>query len=541
MTVIAVILTVIFTVALFYALKKWYNNLQSQYPSINTQIQPQPSNIPLTDWTGSLNLDAQRYAVQNYCTLKGYDYEPPKDGNDYGHCLYNETTCKNDSNPHWVSCTPLSTGATGPSGGVDGNGKPCDLNERPYLEWHVDASGKGRCMISHFPPSFIQNVCEAKGLGGWYPSKLQCDASGYCVIDPNDPPTCYLTEDYCDKMGLDYSSSRNGIGDCTLSDWQNIVEGFAGKTVTRTFKKNTEAMIRECSDNPFSANCALSIGTELTTLDQIELTAVDTEFEGYMNSLRDNCGGDVFGSVDSFVKCGQNIFPGFFLTQQAVAFADGMLDGMLGWIPGMPSGLIGKALGYIQQYGELAAMAIFHAGEQAVQAFDIAGDAMANALSNIGLGGVGDVVRGVCRGVITFGKDMAGIVANVAKEALNIFANDIVPAAYHVFNAVVNAVLHPKDFFLNVAGQLENFVTDPIGTLKSAFKSIAQLGGQILDAAKAVINQLRNIASQLGDALKDLAEQLLDLAKSVEEAFKDIGNELKDLAEDIGGFFSSIF
>lgn len=560
--IIAIIITVIFAIALFYAMKAWYKNLENQYPSIQTQVNKIiPSDGPsiFSDWTGSLSHAAQVNAMKSFCNLKGYDYFPPTDTatGEYGGCLYNEATCKADSNPHWVSCSLKGTRSasgtgynigdacnggrfcTGPY--QDNDGKPCDPNQNPYLEWHVDSDGTGRCSVSTFPPSFITGVCEAQGLGGWYPGTSICDSSGYCNINPNDIPTCKLTSDYCDSMGLDYESDNtNGVdlGDCNLSDWQNITEAIFGKTITRTFKRNAEAMIRQCHDNPISANCALSIGTFLITDDQIIMATADKEFQGYMDNLKTACSGNIYASIDSFSNCGASLFPGFYLSKQVVGFVDGMLDGMLGWIPGVPHGLIGKGLGYVGKYGAIAAKALFHAGEMAIQAFDIAGDYCQAALNNIGMGAEGRFVFGAISNIVNFGIGMAKVIAGVAQEAIEIFAQDIVPAAYHVFHAITDAVLHPKEFFNHVLGDITNFLNDPVSSIKGAFTAIANVGGKVLDAAKMVINYLKDVA---GKVLGELGQALADLAQSLENAFKNIGNDIKDAAKRAWHGIESIF
>ncbi len=524
-----ILLTIAIAVVLYLVLQKWWKRISTRYSPTGTIPS---SSYALTDWTGALNVQAQRYAVKQFCTQEGYDYSPPTNPNGYGECLYTEQTCKNDSNPHWVSCTPVTGG-----GGVDPNGKPCDLNQRPYLEWQLDANQEGKCVISHFPPAFIQNLCEDKGLGKWHPGALLCDATGYCQINPDDIPTCKLTSEYCDRMGLDYQDA-GGLGDCNLSDWQNVLEGVFGKTVTRTFKRNAEAMVRECSDSVFSANCAAGIGTELTTGGQIALETVDAELKGYMNHLRDVCSGDTFQSVEHFYACSTNLFPPFYLGEQAREFADGMLNGCLGWIPGMPKGLIGKGMALVGKFGILAVQALFHAGELAVQAFDIAGDLFFGALTVIGLGPVADIIRGACKAVIQFGARAAHVIANVANSVVHIFANTIVPAVFHAFEAVISAVLHPAAFFESIAADLATLINDPVGCITKAISAIVKLGGPFLNAARMVVNKLRLVAAA---AISELSAQLHAIADALENSLSSFGSSLLGDIEQIGSAITSIF
>jgi hypothetical protein len=536
---IAVIITLIFAIALFYTMKMWYQTMDDRYPSIQNQKSKLFPSTPSSyeDWTGSLSNSSQIYAMKTFCNEKGYDYFPPNSTStgEIGGCLYNQDTCEADSNPHWVSCQKNTGGNY-----VDNNNKPCDPNQNPYLEWHTDSTGKERCLVSTFPPSFISGVCESQGLGGWYSGSPICDSSGFCTINPNDIPTCKLTQEYCERMGLDYESDK-GIGDCNLSDWQNITEGIFGKTITRTVKRNFDAMLNECHDNPLSANCALGVGNLLISGGQIAISTVDKEFQGYMDNLKQACSGNIYSSMDNFLNCGASLFPAFYLSKQVVGFADGMLDGALGWIPGMPHGLIGKGLGYVGKYGMIAAKALFHAGELAVQAFDLAGDYAEAALSNIGLGAEGALIGGAIKNIVNFGVGMAKIIAGVAQEAIHIFANTIVPAAYEVFHAVTDAFLHPKDFFNNIGNDIVNFVKDPIGSIKSAITAIAKIGQGVLDAAKMVVNYLKDVAGQLGEFAVELANDLIDLANHIAQEFEDIANDIADAAEDAWNSFTSIF
>jgi hypothetical protein len=281
-----------------------------------------------------------------------------------------------------------------------------------------------------------------------------------------------------------------------------------------------------------------SIGTEITTLDQIVLNTADTEFQGYMDNLKQQCSGNIYESIDSFASCSANLFPEFYLTEQGVQFADGMLNGALGWIPGIPSNLIQKAAGYISQYGKVALNALFHCGEDMIKAFDIAGDAAYYALDKVGLGAVGELVQGSVRNIIKFGKAMANIIANVTQEAISIFVNDIVPAAFHVFSAVTDAFLHPKEFFTNIVNNIGDFIKDPVGSIKSAIKAIANLGTSVYNAVKAVISKLVDVAKQVEQVLQDV---LIDISKAIADAFVHLGNDIKDAAESIGHFFESIF
>lgn len=475
------------------------------------------------DWQASLALATQRATIKEYCTTKGYDYQAPTGCTDYGACVYTEKTCKNDSNPKWVVCV----------NGLDKNGKKCDPNQRPYLEWH-----DGKCTTSSFPPSFIQNVCDAKGLGGWYAGKLKCDSAGMCDLPTKskDMPTCEITEKYCDKLDMDYTSKDHG--GCKLGEIQNIAEKVVGKTVTRRFKRNTEAMIRECKRDPFSANCALAIGTDSTTLDQIGIAATEQEFQNYMTTLKQKCSGNVMASTASFAECAENMFPGYMLSKQGIAFADNMLNGTVGWIPGVPSNLIAKAVGYMDKYGKVAINAIFHAGEAAVQAFDIAQDGMANALNSIGLGAAGEIIQGACQNVIVYGKQMTQIITSVAQSSIGIFVKVIAPLAFHTFKAVCDAVLHPVEFFENIGSDISGFFSDPLTSIKNAFTSIKNLGGKILDAVKMVINALKNVAEQLGG---DIANDLLDVADHIATTFKSLGNDIGDAAKAAGSFFHNLF
>lgn len=528
--IIPIIVTLVIVVVVFFASRKWYKNLIAQYPSPAQQIAKAnkvPDNYDVEHWTGSLSIASQRYAMKEFCSQKGYDYSPPTNFYDMGSCLYNQETCISDSNPHWVSCS--YTGGTY----VTPDGVPCDHNQNPYLEWHTTSEGKGICTTSKFPPGFITGLCESKGLGTWHQSNLICDASGYCQINPNDIPTCNITESYCDSMGLDFKDD-GGLGDCNKGDLQNILEDIFGKTVTRTTKRNAEAMIRECKDSYFSANCAKSIGTFETTFGQIGLKTADAEFKGYMTDMRNACTGPALHSVDGFSKCAMHLLPFYYFDKQIIGFTDGMLNGMIGWIPGMPHNLIGKGLGYIAKYGDIARHAIFHAGEDAIKAFDIAGDYAAMALNHIGMGPVGTIIIGAIGNIIAYGVGAAKIIMGVAAEALNIFANKLMPLVFHVFHAIVNSMLHPVQFFNSVAADLAAFENDPVGSIKKGITAIANLGTASAHAALSVLNNLKDVAGQLGGPL---ADDLIDMANFIDKSFTDAE---KDVGKAVGAAYHAI-
>lgn len=527
MIIVIIVLVVIIILAIFFQKKK----SSTSSPSISPLKPPSFKN-----WSDSLNHTAQLYTMKEYCNLKGYDYSPPdkSEVGEYGKCVYNEKTCKADSNPHWVMCSLNSNGNY-----TDNSGKPCDVNQMPYLEWHKDADGNGRCLVSNFAAGFIQNVCEAQGLGEWHQGESVCDKDGYCNINPNDIPTCVLTPDYCDTMGMDYSSKgTNGTGDCTMNDAQHIVEGLFGRTITRTIKRNGEAMVRQCRHEPLSANCALGVGNFLNTGNQIVINTVDKELQGYMDNLKVSCSGNIYQNFDSFAKCGASLFPQFYLSKQVVAFTDRVLDGMIGWIPGVPHAMIEKGLGYIGKYGEVAVKALYHAGEDAIHAFDIAGDYTERALKNIGLGAEGRIFGGAIKNIIKFGIGMAKTIASVAQESIHIFAESIAPAVYHVFHSVTEAVLHPKEFFNHVGKDIQKFIRDPIGSLKDAFSEISKISSKIFHAVRMVVNYLKDVALKVLGELKDI---LLDIAKHIEKVFKDVGNDIADVAKGAWKKFKHLF
>lgn len=524
MIILVIVLVLIIILAIFF---------QKKTSSTGSTGSFKPPSIVFQNWSDALNHSAQLHTMKEYCNLKGYDYAPPDDteAGEYGKCIYNEKTCKADSNPHWVMCSLNTDGNY-----TDNSGKPCDINQMPYLEWHTDADGNGRCLVSNFASGFIQNVCEAQGLGEWHQGNSNCDKDGYCNINPNDIPTCVLTPQYCETMGLDYKSKDNG--DCTMNDFQHISEGIFGKTITRTIKRNGEAMVKQCHHDPFSANCALGIGNFLDTGNQIAINTVDKELQGYMDNLKVSCSGNIYQNFDSFAKCGASLFPQFYLSKQVVAFTDRVLDGMIGWIPGVPHALIEKGLGYVGKYGEIAVKALYHAGEDAIHAFDVAGDYTERALKNIGLGAEGRIVGGAIKNIIKYGIGMAKTIASIAQESIHIFAETIVPAVYHVFHSITEAVLHPKEFFNHIGKDIQKFIHDPIGSLKGAISEISKISTKIYHAVRMVVKYLKDVALKVLGELKDV---LLDIAKHIETVFKNIGNEIAHVAKNTWKKFIHFF
>ena len=523
--IIAVVITIIISIVIFFFMRKYYNEISGD-PSGTT---PSGTTPKFSDWKDSLNYYTQMNTMKQYCHLKGYDYQAPDEKNEYGTCIYNEQTCKADSNPHWVMCQlDANSGSY-----LDSSGKPCNPSQLPYLEWHTDSSGNGRCLVSNFVPSFITNVCEAQGLGEWYQGSPNCDADGYCKINPDNIPTCKLTPKYCDNMGMDYSSSKNGIGDCTISEGQHIAEDIFGRTITRTVKRNAETMIRQCKHDVFSANCAKGVGTFITTPGQIAINTVDKEFSGFVDNMKLDCSGNIYSNMDTFVKCGESLFPQFYVGKQVVSFADGMLNGMLGWIPGVPSGLLTKAIGYVGKYGEIAIKALYHAGEDAVHAFEIAGDYTESALKNIGLGAPARLIAGALKNIVNYGIAMAKVIANVAQDAIHLFAEKIIPEVFHVFHSISEAFLHPLEFFKHVGKDIQQFITDPIGTLKNAFTEISKIGAKVFHEVRMVVNYLKGVASKL---FSTIGKKLMDIVNHIEKVFSNVGKSIDHAFKSIGHF-----
>lgn len=518
---------------LIFFLFWWYKkNIRDAFPSASP-----PSLVPnvKVNWQELLNIQSHRHTIKEYCTSKGYDYEPPKDDLSYGNCLYTQDTCNADSNPHWVSCIADKDGK-----GTDPEGKPCDLNQHPYLEWHTLPNGTGMCLNSQFPPSFIKNVCEGKGMGEWYKGTPDCDNDGYCTLKSSDLPSCTIKADYCDSFEMDYDSS--GLGDCDVSDWQNVLESVAGKTFVRTWKRNTENMIRECRDDVFSANCAKGIGEEITTGPQIALNTLDSELKTWQQGMKDACSGDVFGSTENFGKCAYNILPVAMLQEQMSKMGDSMINGALGWIPGVPKdlNLISKFNALQAKYGLVAINAVFHAGEDAIKCFDLAGDHLYKALDNLGpVGQVsGMLIKGVVANVLKYGKIMAGIISNVVGGAIQIFLNVVAPVVFYTLHAVISAVLHPLEFLNALASDLNKIITDPIGSLSYAIDEVSKLGAPALNAVKKVGNYLKDLDGKLSI---EIGQDIKKIVDKLENAFNGVKDDTENAGKAIGKAFESIF
>jgi hypothetical protein len=342
-----------------------------------------------------------------------------------------------------------------------------------------------------------------------------------------------LSKEYCDSMGLDYANS-GGKGDCTISEGQKIVEDIFGKTVTRTFKRNTEAMIKDCSSNVFSAKCASGIGTDLGTLDEISLNVIDEEFKGFVDKMKKNCNGNIYASTSSFGKCAESMLPNLYISEQGFKFAKGMFDGALGWTH-IPA-LMGKATTIVTKYGTKTLKYLFIGGEDFINSVDVAGDAVISALDNAGP--VGQITAGICKNVVAFGRQMAVIIANVAQESIHVFTQVIAPVAFHVFHAFISAALHPAELLKNVAADAENFFINPVESLGKAITALGSIGKKVLKAVKMVLTYLTGIISQVVGKLVDDLKNMIDV---IGETFKNIGDDIKDEAEAVGNALKHLF
>jgi hypothetical protein len=129
-----------------------------------------------------------------------------------GHCVINnKQACLSQSQ------LPYDCSACGPQGnvlamcttnkGADGGDSP----QYPYLEWHLDDKGQGKCVLGNF---LYRKWCESPcsrcppDKTGEHPSK--CDEA---MVPPfyYDPSTgkCSITHDYCSHYGMNFN-----MGDC---------------------------------------------------------------------------------------------------------------------------------------------------------------------------------------------------------------------------------------------------------------------------------------------------------------------------------------
>lgn len=563
MNVTAIIISIIITLIFVYIFVKYYQYIEAQYPTIDNQLNNFNIPIVVNDWQDALAIDSHTYAMRNWCLDNGYDYVPPASTGDIGSCAYNQASCLADSNPNFQVCLPCPTvtGASGasvsslseianaisscaPRMGLTVDGVPCSLDQKPYLEWvpSVATGSNGVCLLSPYSLNIKQHLCDPVNLG-WNMGNFDCDSNGNCVIKSDykyDLPTCVITSDYCNNYGMDYSSD-GPLGDCEINDAQNIAESIFGKTITRTFKINGENMVKQCESDFFSGNCAKAIGTTLGTLGEIGVATGQEIFTEVIDNAKDACAGDIYSSTDNFLKCQLAVAefnPAIFATVEGEKFVNNILNGALGWIPGMPSDLLNKAIGYIVKYGEVAFNAIVAVGAQAVHAFDIAGDAMSYALQKVGLGSVASLASTV----IGFGVKAAKAVAILGSECLelleNVITQTIGPAVLTVITAVSSAFLHPVDFCKSLASDIVAFVKDPIGSIKSAFTAFINLGGEVLTTVKMVISHLKTAVVGAVDAI---ASALNDVINTLVNVVDKVVDDIEKAAEAIWHGIESIF
>lgn len=187
-----------------------------------------------------------------------------------GNCVFtNKQACLSQGQLPWdcSACGPQGNKpgqCTTVSGAAGGTGP-----QFPYLEWHEDEQGNGKCVLGNF---LLKQWCEypctrcIPDSTGKYPTECTSGVNTPGVTDV--PPffydsskgSCYITHDYCDHYGLRYTGNscqkdedcnkgdfcdlRTGTGKCTGPDTKcytptkdKIAQFFVGRTLFYMMQK----------------------------------------------------------------------------------------------------------------------------------------------------------------------------------------------------------------------------------------------------------------------------------------------------------------
>ena len=467
-----------------------------------------------TDPIEKLRADATLYAQKTWCQANGHTFSFDSNGN--GICNYNEQSCLAKSNPHY----DFTKGA----------------GQNPYLEWHSEV---GKCISMPFSNFINTNLCQSNILGGnapYYQGTVTCNDTGQCTFqttgnyitddDGNvfpeyqDPPNCIQTSDYCESKGLDYDSG--GLGSCSESDVQIIIETILGKTIVRKYKQNFQNMMKQCGHQVLSPNCAESIGTLYFTSSEIVLASAQVWLNQVINNLKDKCSGDFASDMSSFADCAWAIYqlnPAVYVNEVMTKMFAGMLEMTFGWIPGI--GNLNKALqsgiGYMKKYGLIAVQAMVHYGEDAVKAMDYAGDLVISSLKSLGfpVNKVLDLCGQAIGLTVQYGIIAAKAIAAIGEDAIHIMVQALVIGA-KVLNAIIGAALNPKE----MANKIWNYLQSGKEIGDAIAQSLTDLKN---DISKETSQLFLNSLQAMGQADEDLA----NIASTVQTTLNNIGGDIQ--------------
>lgn len=230
-----------------------------------------------------------------------------------------------------------------------------------YREWTKDiSSGKNVC-VKTLPA--IRDYChtfkDRRGNQtiGYFQGNLTCNLTGgYCkAISEEDGniPSCTITPDYCDAYSANYASSPNGAGHCYLPGGQKFAESAVGTTIVRVYRDNIDQAIRACGSND-GAKCFVSTMQVLVAPAYILSDFMKEEYEATMKNINeavDRLYNDPSpANLANLGKVAFDSLPPVYWGKKIFGTVAGLLDGLVGMIPGLnkivPGGFFSKMVEY---------------------------------------------------------------------------------------------------------------------------------------------------------------------------------------------------
>ena len=210
------------------------------YPGIQWKSFDQHRMFPcLSNLTGSCDYGRCIYTTKEGCMKHSQEPYNPIDGNDWP-----TVSCKDDKD-----CLGVGYDS------VCGTKNKC-VPANPYLEWRVDDTTNGLCVMGN---SVLKKWCEIPE------SRAKEATNGVTNVPPfqydSDKGKCNITKPYCDWMGVSYGIDDKGRPTCYTDWWQSFFENFVlGKTIFRNIKEaidNIPQIVQKLGDREYAEKYSL--------------------------------------------------------------------------------------------------------------------------------------------------------------------------------------------------------------------------------------------------------------------------------------------
>lgn len=276
----------------YRSLGDWWDILSSNTDTMQAQFlkdnggTPNPQQfkgLPYVANAHEAALDSAAHTVawKAWCKAENYNWY-----NEASKCTYTEAQCVSESN-----------------GKYDLNLKP-PQTQKPWLRFI-----QGACYQANEMQYYVQTCNKMQPFTAnkrvYVPPVLEC-GGGRCIEDEKQKiwATCVQPKDYCDRMGLDYTSSPRGplvddngqvvqtnaaLGSCTESDAQAIAEAILSKTVVRTYKRNFNQAYDACKRDLMSSSCAVDSFKLWFTPVEIAVDTIKQEYHDAMKEIKEGC------------------------------------------------------------------------------------------------------------------------------------------------------------------------------------------------------------------------------------------------------------